>query len=377
MKSLDGRKMFWLWHPEGPFRDPKDIAEKALAAGVTAVAAKVDDGGYPFSDAQTDFGRRPDRIVDFILKLRTAGVAAGLWGYHYGHDLGREASAVHRAINFHPDFYIVDWEAEFMGQHLQVVRDQDTGRSVVREYLESIRDYRNKEAPCVGLFHAPLAQPRYHEPLLYKLFQDHFDGMMPQIYHRAMELPIDQALALCYDDYVHYGLMDKPIWPAGQAYNLPAEEVLAWGQRATQIYGAKGLSWWKFEDATDGILEAVRSVSFGGEMRRVNGTHPDYRTEDRRILARGVHTIPVRSKFGLLATDARVVLDLEMLGLPGKSWPVVIVRDGSGNFAGYLVGAKPRDQFTVYMGAGPEGFISIECIGAEARVGLFGILEAG
>jgi len=359
--------MLWLWHPEGPLRDPRDIAEKALAAGVTAVAAKVDDGGYPFSDAESDFGRRPDRIIDFILKLRTAGVAAGLWGYHYGRDLGREASAVYRAINFHPDFYIVDWEAEFM----------QASPTDVGYWLKTFAEYRAREAPCVGLFHAPLAQPRYHVPALYRLFQRYFDGMMPQIYHRAMELPVDEALALCYDDYAHYGLMDKPIWPAGQAYNLPAEEVLAWGQRATQIYGAKGLSWWKFEDATEDILEAVRSVSFGGEMRRCNGRHPDYDPKDRRILSRGVHTIPVRSKLGLLATDTRVVLDLEMLGLPSRPWPVVVVRDGSGNYAGYLDGAKPRDQFAVYMGAGPDGIIQIECIGAEARVSLFGILEVG
>lgn len=370
MKSLDGRKMLWIWHPEGPFRDPKDIAEKALDAGVTAVAAKVDDGGYPFSDAESDFGRRPDRIIDFILRLRTAGVAAGLWGYHYGRDLDREASMVHRAINFRPDFYIVDWEAEF---ERETKTQMESG---LCPYLASIRDYRNKEAPCVGLFHAPLAQPRYHTPALYHLFQNYFDGMMPQIYHRAMGLPIDEALALCYDDYAHYGLMEKPIWPAGQAYNVPPEEVLAWGQRATQIYGAKGLSWWKFEDATN-VLEAVRSVSFGGEMRRINGMHPDYAPKDRRILPRGVHTIPLRSKFGLMATDTRVVLDLDFLGLPGQVWPVVIVRDGSGNFAGYLDSTKARDQFTVYMGAGPEGVIQIECIGADARVGLFGILEVG
>jgi hypothetical protein len=247
----------------------------------------------------------------------------------------------------------------------------------LRPYLESIVDYRNKEAPCVGLFHAPLAQPRYHVPALYNLFQNYFDGMMPQIYHRAMELPIDEALALCYDDYAHYGLMEKPIWPVGQAYNVTPEEVLAWGQRAAQVYGAKGLSWWKLEDATDSVLEAVRFVSFGGEMRRVNGMHPDFDPKDRRILSRGVHTIPLRSKFSLLATDTRVILDLEFLGVPAQDWPVVIVRDGAGNYAGYLDNTKSRDQFAVYMAAGPEGIITIECIGAEARVSLFGILEAG
>jgi len=373
VKSLYGRKMLWVWHPEGPFRDPKDLARIALNAGVTALALKVDDNGFPFSDASTDFGRRPDRIIDYIHAMRAAGVAAGLWGYHYAERLEEEADMACRAIGFHPDFYIVDWEAEFQ----RAIAESGTIIPFA-QYLNRIVTYRDREVPCCGLFHAPLAQPRYWHPWMYKAFQDHFDGMFPQIYHGAMELSYADSLSRSHDDYAHYGLMDKPIWPAGQAYNLPPEEVLAWGVQATRIYGATGLSWWKLEDAYyNGALDAIRAVPLLEDcMRRVNGLHPDY-TQPKILATEATTLVPVRSAFKLLATDTRVVLDIEAVGVPGENWPVVVVCDGNGAYAGYLDGSKPRDQISVYMSANPEGAIQLTVHRGRAKVTLLGLLEVG
>ncbi len=368
MKSLWGRKMLWVWHPEGPFRDPKDLARIALDAGVTALALKVDDGGHPFSDNATDFGRRPDRIIDYIQTMRGAGIAAGLWGYHYGDKISLEADMACRAIGFHPDFYIVDWEAEFQ-------QARKTDGAGVGAYLQRIAEFRDKEAPCCGLFHAPLAQPRYWFPWMYREFQRVFDGMFPQIYHHAMELPYNEALSRCYEDYATYGLLDKPVWPAGQAYSVLPQEVTAWGQTAVKVYKANGLSWWKLEDAYyNGCLEAIRDISLEEDgMRRVNGVMVGF----PKVLQVGVHTFPVRKEFKLLAIDSRVVIEVEALGLPGEAWPVVLVKDGSGNYAGYVDGSKPRDQIPVYMGAGPEGYVHLEVKNGRAKVTLFGILEVG
>jgi hypothetical protein len=369
---LSGRKLLFVWHPEGPFQDPKELARIALNADVTALALKVDDGGLPFSDGSTNFGRSPERIIDYIQTMRAAGVAAGLWGYHYGTNLEAEAEMACRAMGFGADFYIVDWEAEFQ----RAIAESGTIVPFAN-YLQRIVGYRNQEAPCCGLFHAPLPQPRYWYPWMYEAFQRVFDGMLPQIYHGAMELPYYDALQRCYDDYAHYGLTDKPIWPAGQAYDLPPQEVLAWGMQAVRVYGATGLSWWKLEDAYyNGALDAIRAVSLVEDgMRRVNGLHPDYR--EPKVLPVGVTQVPIRSAFGLLATDTRVVLDIEVLGVPNESWPVVIVCDGSGAYAGYLDGSKTRDQIVAYMSAGPAGNISLEVQRGRAKVTLLGILEAG
>ena len=357
---------------EGAFRDPSVVANIALSHGVTALAAKVDDGGRPFIDGATDFGAQPLRIMEYLAVMQKAGIAAGLWGYHYGENLEAEAEMACRAINYQPDFYIVDWEAEFQ----RAIAKSGTIQPFA-EYLQAIVDGRDRAWPDCGLFHAPLAQPRYWYPWMYKAFQDNFDGMMPQIYHGAMELPYDQALERSYDDYNAYGLMGKPIYPAGQAYLIPTQEVLAWGTQAVRVYGATGLSWWKLEDAYyNGCLDAIQSVPLKEDsMRRVNGMHPDY--TQGKILPVGITAVNIRSGFSLLTSDTRAVLDIEVLGLPTDSWPVVIVHDGNGSYAGYLDGVKTRDQIPVYLGAEPEGSVKLEVLHGRAKVTLLGILEAG
>lgn len=359
MKSLDGYKMLWVWNYDQVLGgNPERMAQRALEYGVRALAFKHDDGGHPFL-----LGQFPALVRRFKEVCQSHGIAFGLWGYHYGRQLDEEASMVELALTYEPDFYIVDWEIELMGQPVDSVNS----------YLGRIVSSRGELAPETGLFHAPLAQPRYHKPALYQSFCYALDGMMPQIYHQAMGLQYDVALQLCYEDYATYGLTSKPIWPAGQAYDIPAEEVLAWGTRAVEVYKAKGLSWWSFEHISQSGLEAIRNVQLGGEMRRVNGEHPSYTTDT--ILQEGTETVHVRQGFGLLATDQRVVLDIELRGLPAAPWPVTVVRDAGGAFAGYLDADKPRDQIPVYITG--TGAISLEVVGGRAKVALLGILEAG
>lgn len=360
MKTLNC-KMLWVWNYDRVYDgDPERMVQVALEHGVRALAFKHDDRGHPFL-----LGLLPDEVRRFKAVCQGAGVAFGLWGYHYGSNLEREARVVELALGYEPDFYIIDWEAEFEQAN------KDRG-SRVAFHLFDIAGTRDRHHPDVGLFHAPLAQPRYHYPWMHKLFQNRLDGMLPQIYHRAMGLQSDVALQLCYEDYANYGLMNKPIYPAGQAYDVPAQEMLAWGARAVK-YGAKGLSWWSFEHIGQASLEAIRDVPLGGEMRRANGLHPDFTSDT--ILSEGLHQVSVRVPFGLLATDERVVLDLEVRAVSGKAWPVVIVRDAGGAYAGYLDADKPRDQVAVYITA--TGSVSLEVRGGRARVPLFGILEAG
>lgn len=363
MRTLEC-KMLWVWNYDRVLGgNPERMAQTALEHGVRALTFKHDDGGHPFL-----LGLFPDQVRRFKEVCRGHGIAFGLWGYHYGRaGLENEASMVELALTYSPDFYIIDWEAEF-----QNFNRWPDGR--VEDYLSRIVSSRDELAPQAGLFHAPLAQPRYQVPWLYMTFQHYLDGMMPQVYHRAMELQYDVALQLCYEDYANYGLLSKPIYPAGQAYDVPAQEITAWGTRAVEVYGAKGLSWWSFEHINQAGLEAVRGIQLGGEMRRINGVHPDYASSDV-VLIPGTKAIPIRGPFGLLATDERVVLDIELRGLPTQPWPVTIIRDAGGAFAGYLDDQKPRDQVTVYITG--TGSISLEVRGGPAKVALLGILEAG
>jgi len=365
VRSLDGIKMLFVWH-ETRVGDgtPAGVARVVQEAGCNAVAFKHDDGGRPFSDGASAFGLDPERIRQWRSDIRSRGLYFGLWGYHYGRKLGDEATMAKRAFEFQPDFYIVDWEAEFQNAN-------PSPTDALGMYLATLA-YRPGD---VGLFHAPLPQPRFWRPWLYKQFNSVSDGMLPQIYHRAMQLPYPEALSRCYDDYARYNLLDRPIYPALQAYDLPAEEVLGAANMAVNVYGARGLSWWSAQHLTVGTSQAIGSVATKeGAMRRVNGLYPGMVL---RILPIGTHTVPLRSAFRLFSSDRRVVLDLEFAPVPNTDVPTIIARDGSGAFAGYVDNSGWRRSITVYPDATPEANIQIEVQNGPARVVLFGILEAG
>jgi len=364
---LTGRKLMFIWHPE-TLGGVEAIVSNALRHGITALAFKHDDGGVPFVDGQSTFGLDPAVITKYRDYCRWFGIKFGLWGYHYGVDWKAEAQMVARAMGFCPDFYVVDWEVEF---------ERNMTEESLVTYLRSCLNARG-DMPW-KLYHAPLAQPSFHNPVQYQAFNAAFDGMMPQIYHKAMEMPYDVALDECYQDYVQYGLTSKPIIPIGQAYDVNPLEIIAWGDRAVKVYGAPALGWWSMDTVTDEGLRAISHVPLSEDnMRRVNGLHPDYK--DRVKLEPGLHGIPVRRGFGLLATDRRVVLDLAIGPvIPiGSTMPYVIVRDGDCSYADTLSeGLGWRRNVAAYMHSGPDGVVLLDVKDGPVWVEQVGILEAG
>lgn len=369
MRSLDSTKTLFVWHPElvgnGSLNANIFLCR---ASGCNALLFKHDDGGAPFVDKSSTFGVYPEKIIKWRDVCRKQGIAFGLWGYHYGHRLAEERAMVRRAAYLSPDFYVVDWEIEF--------------EKALFGQADKLRDHLKQMARdrplSMGLFHSPLAQPQHHQPWQYQMFNEFFNGMMPQIYHGAMQLPYDEALRRSYDDYAEYGLDTVPIYPAGQAYApVTPEGIVAWAEMAQRVYGAKGLSWWSAEHLTPALAAGIRQVTLEVPVRRVNGQHPDYPASKRVVMSPGTHTIPIREPFSLLASDRRVVLDLEFAPIPGAPVPVIIVKDGDGKFAGYVDSTGWRKSVPVYMDATPQGNIRIEVLNIAARVVLVGILEAG
>lgn len=371
MNCLKSRKLLFIWHPEA-LGGVEAIVSKALRFGVTALAFKHDDGGKPFSDAQSAFGLTPAFITHARDYCRWFGIKFGLWGYHYGQDWKAEMQMAARALGMCPDFYVVDWEVEF---------EQNMTEETLASYLERIL-YARGGAPW-KLYHAPVPQPRYHRARFYQMFQEAFDGMMPQIYHQAMQMPYDVALDECYQDYITFGLTNKPIIPIGQAYDVNPLEIIAWGDRAVNVYGARALGWWSMDTVTDEGLRAINHVPISEDnMRRVNGVLPEYK--DRVKLEPGIHGIPVRKGFGLLSTDRRVILDLVVSpvipSIYAKDFkiPYVIVRDGDCSFADTLSEDLGwRRNVTAYMHSGPDGTVLLDVKDGPVWLEQVGILEAG
>lgn len=363
MRSLDGTKMLWVWEYQ-KIGGPEENVALAQRTGCNALCFKHDDNGFPYL-----LGQDP-ALPHYREACKRNGIAFGLWGYHYGRRLTAEASMIGRAGQVGADFYVIDWEAQFQRN----ISDLFDPNRQLYDYLVAVKTGQ-AAYPDMGVFHSPLAWPQYHYPWMHQAFQSALDGMLPQIYHQARGVEIPYAFQDAYDAYAEYGLTEKPIWPALQAYNVPAEDITAAAYTATRTYGAKGLSWWSAQELNEQTEQAIAGVNLEVPMRRVNGLHPDYPTSKRAVLTIGSYTIPVREKLGLLTSDQRAVLDLEFAPVPNQPAPVILVLDDSGAFAGYVDATGWRRSIPVYLGA--TGSIKLVVKNASTRVVLFGILEAG
>lgn len=371
MRDLSGQNLVWVWNLERcDGGDAVRMADRLTRHGATGCIIKHDDGGHPFGQCWD-----PARTSALIRGLQQAGLVVGLWGYHYAPAING-IRMVKRAISFLPDFYVIDWEVEF--------EQACVGKNRLRTWLYGCGHDRGD----VGLFHAPLAQPGYHKPWQYEQFDGspHIDGVLPQVYHKAMGFRPEDSLLISYNDFVALGLTRKPLYPAGQAYDVPPEEMLRWSRAATQTMGAQGLSWWSYEHMTAEMWSAIQLDLEEDNMRRVNGIAQGWAAFARRrtILKPGTYGCAVRTDFGLTERDRKVVLDLEFapawgigeLDLVGNRH--VVIHDGDGSFAGLLGGSAPwRVRIPVYMSAGTWGTVTFEVCGGEVRPVLVGILEAG
>ena len=402
---LSGRKLVWVWHADevlGPVQtNLSSFIDDLIAHGIGGAIFKHDDGGAIFTDAADALSLHPNNMRAVKSAMRERGLLFGLWGYHYGARQTAERQIVARAMaEFMPDLYVLDWEVE-LERNFRLEEDHLT----LTRHLQGIVEERDRLSPETVLLHAPLPQPRFHIPWQYAAFNTLFDGMMPQIYHRAMELDPVRALFLSYSDYATFNLTGVPIFPIGQGYSVSADEVRAWGEAAVKTFFAESLSWWKYEDLRADVKRAIgqigliglsRDGSGGDEMRRVNNRHRGFRRLGhlRCKLAPGRYEINLADGPGgedwtegdrLLERDRRVVVDLEFSPVrdedatdPVERRPSIIVLDGNGDYAGALddlIGWRLR--FPVYPDATPRRRIWIEVGGGEVRPVLVGVLEAG
>lgn len=247
-------KWVWVWNWRRCLGgDPQAVARRLRRSGCSGVFVKSDDGGHEFGQAD-ERGRRP--VWEIVRALQEEGLRAGCWGYVYGCDaptviygdlkytVAEEAASAIRFISERPDasyrgpdLYVVDVEAEYEVHAADPFANAGCYMSAVRSAV----------GPDFPILYAPLAQPDYHRRLPYRVFQQHCQAAMPQVYHDAMGVAPQRALALCYDAFAAEGLTGIPIAPAGGAYgSVTADELSRWGAEAVRR-GARMLSWWSFE----------------------------------------------------------------------------------------------------------------------------------
>jgi hypothetical protein len=176
--------------------DPKKIADKLQAAGVSFVAIKIHNGVLPYTQGVLNVGP----VID---ELRKRGIVVGAWGYVYLATPVPEANvAISTCKLFKPAFYLIDAESHAKGKFAQA-----------KIFAQALR---------FGLPEMPIGmnsywKPTYHPELPWNELREVCDFDTPQVYWRGGSPVAKTAIS-----QREYSLFKKKLpfpMPAGEMYH--------------------------------------------------------------------------------------------------------------------------------------------------------------
>jgi peptidoglycan hydrolase-like protein with peptidoglycan-binding domain len=223
----------WIWQlPKSNHGDLDAIAARARGAGMTTVYVKGSDAG----NVWTQF--TPKLVQD----LHARGLRVCAWQFVYGSNPLGEAAAAVANVQAGADCLIIDAETTYEGRY-----------AAAQRYVTSLRAKIGPSYP-LGLTSFPYVD--YHPSFPYSVFlaPGAAQANLPQVYWKAIGGSVDAVSAKTVAQNRVYG---SPMAPLGQAYGgvTPAEV-----QRFRAIwagYGAGGLSWWSWQEATSSTWSAL------------------------------------------------------------------------------------------------------------------------
>ncbi|HEX7292065.1 MAG TPA: peptidoglycan-binding domain-containing protein [Conexibacter sp.] len=230
--AFDGSGM-WIWYlsrSEGG--DPLAIAAQAAAHGVSTVFVKSADGANVWSQFS----------ADAVAALKATGLRVCGWQFVYGREPIKEAVAAAAAKDAGADCFVIDAETAYEGRYAQAQR-----------YVTKLRELVGAEYP-IGLTSFPYVD--FHPGLPYSVFMGPgaATANLPQVYWKTIGDTVDASLAHTYQWNLPY---ETAIYPLGQTYDGPrAADVRRFRQLST-AYGARGLSWWVWQFASDSDWNAL------------------------------------------------------------------------------------------------------------------------
>jgi hypothetical protein len=233
--AFDGSGM-WIWYlSKSEGGDPAAIAAQAGAHGVHTVFVKSADGAGAWSQFN----------ATAVAALKATGLRVCGWQFVYGNDPLGEARAAAAAKDAGADCFVIDAEGAYEGKYAQAQR-----------YIEQLRTLVGPDFP-IGLTSFPYVD--YHPGLPYSVFMGPGGATfnLPQVYWKTIGDSVDTALAHTYEWNSPY---ETPIFPLGQTYDGPrAADVRRFRQLST-AYGARGVSWWVWQFASDSDWNAVGAL---------------------------------------------------------------------------------------------------------------------
>jgi hypothetical protein len=164
------------------------------------------------------------------------------WQYVYGNNPAAEARVGAAAVNAGADCLVIDAEAEYQGKYVPA-----------QTYISDLRSMIGANFQ-VGLAGYPYID--YHPAFPYSVFLGPGGAQynLPQMYWRDIGTTTDGVFAHTYRYNRLYG---RPIAPLGQVYNSPPAHQIARFRQLSRVYGASGVSWWDWQEATPGTWLAL------------------------------------------------------------------------------------------------------------------------
>jgi hypothetical protein len=239
---LSGRAM-WIWElPDVQGGNISSIVALAHRYGIGTLMIKSSDG----TDQWSQFNR------SLVSELHANGIRVCAWQYVYGNHPVTEAYLGAYAVRDGADCLLIDAESEYEGKYVQA-----------QTYITRLRRLIGANYP-VALAGFPYVD--YHPAFPYSVFLGPNGAQynVPQMYWRDIGVTTDAVFAHTYAYNLVYG---RPIYPLGQVYgNPPAHQIVRFRELA-RVYGAGGLSWWDWQEATQSGWTA---------LSRPAGTLPGY-----------------------------------------------------------------------------------------------------
>jgi hypothetical protein len=229
---LSGRAM-WIWElPSTDGGNLPAIIASARRYGVGTLMIKSSDGDQMW----------PQFNAPLVAALHAAGLKVCAWQYVYGNHPISEAYRGAAAVHDGADCLLIDAETEYEGKYVSA-----------QSYVHRLRALIGNGYP-VALAGFPYVD--FHPAFPYSVFLGpggaQYDA--PQMYWKDIGVTTDDVFAHTYSYNLIYG---RPIFPLGQLYSSPPAHQIVRFRQLSRVYGAPGLSWWDWQEASSAQWTAL------------------------------------------------------------------------------------------------------------------------
>jgi hypothetical protein len=278
--ALAGRGM-WIWYVSRSNGGTlSSIISSARRYGISTLMIKSSDGPTVWSQFNSSL----------VSTLHASGMHVCAWQYVYGNHPLLEAQAGAAAVQDGADCLVIDAESEYEGKYV-----------AAQSYITQLRKLIGQSFP-VALAGFPYVD--YHPGFPYSIFLGAGGAQYntPQMYWVDIGTSVNTVYA---HTYAYNTVYRRPIDPLGQVYENPPLGQLIRFRQLSRTYGAAGVSWWDWQQATTAGWKGI-SIGAGNLTATATTSTPVLKLHSlgdlvvwaQEHLATAGYTIPIDGDFG-------------------------------------------------------------------------------